>query len=499
MDRVDKGFKDRMKKTQAIRMLGTGMDVGELNDYAHEICMLLLLNIFRREITDNSYRSRQDLISIVYQITRDMNIDSSRSNIERLVDGVIWYKDPKNQEPFRCKIYNEETSKHETYKFKYLKVDKEHTEWEKGGQSIYMLTEVSQEIVFLTREILEEFGFDLEQFYTLQLIKTGNFNKAQGSVDNLIMRVRTLIKREKEYKEDIIRNPQVIFFDKKRDKKRTQEEIKRQFEEEQRIFDDMFLWKDRVESFPEEQRSDADLVFEKLERARIMHNRLAKLVVQNMAYEVEIRVKYPETFWSTSNISFKKDIWQNLILKDGLPELDILENILNPLFSPNVEFIYPLDWAWEEQRLKRKLDFDEVALDLIIDDEFVIEEINWELTIDLWKYIFDEFLEKGRFSITQLQNIRPEEKSRWLSQSINIDIFMMFVITDIKLELSDNIDYDEKIDEALELFRRLCSHDQKYKKLIGKKVLSRLNDSDPPLKWDGLFISPYELYIEGEF
>lgn len=498
MDRVDKDFKERLKKTQAVRMLGTGMDVGELNEYAHEICLLLLLNIFRREITDNSNRSRQDLISIVYGITKDMNINSSRENIERLVDGVIWYKDPKNQDPFRCRIFNEETGKHEIYKFKYLKVDKEHTHWEKGGQSIYMLTEVSQEIVFLTREILEEFGFDLEQFYTLQLIKTGNFNKAQSSVDNLIMRVRTLIKREREYKEDIIRNPQVIFFDKNRDKKRSQEEIKRQFEEEQKIFDDMFLWKERIDTFPEEERIDANHVFEKLERARIMHNHLAKLVVQNLAYEVEIRVKYPETFWSTSNISFKKDIWQNLILKKGLPRLDILENILNPLFSPEIEFIYPLDWAWEEQRLKRKLDFDEIALDAIIEDEFIVEEINWELVIDLWKDIFYELLKKGCFSITKLQNINPEEKSRWLSQSINIDIFMMFVITDIDLEISVEADYDGEVDEALELFRRLCEYDEKYKKLIGKKVLSRINYNNPPLKWDDLFISPYELYIEGE-
>ncbi len=498
MDRVDKGFKDRLKKTQAIRMLGTGMDVGELNEYTHEICMLLLLNIFRREITDNSQRNKQDLISIVYQITRDMSINATRSNIERLVDGVIWYKDPKSQDPFRCKIFNEETGKHETYKFKYLKVDKEHTRWEKGGKSIYMLTEVAQEIVFLTREILEEFGFDLEQFYTLQLIKTGNFNKAQSSVDNLIMRVRTLIKREKEYKEDIIRNPQVIFFDKRRDAKRTQEEIKRQFEEEQRIFEDMFLWKERIEVFPKEQRIDADLVFEKLERARVMHNGLAKLVVENMAYEVEIRVKYPETFWNTSNISFKKDIWQNLILKSGLPKLDILENILNPLFSPDIEFIYPLDWSWEEQRLKRRLDFDEIALGLVIDDEFTVEEVNWELIIDLWRSIFDELLEKGRFLISQLQNISCEEKSRWLSQSINIDAFMMFVITDIKLEITTNTDHDDRIDDALEIFRRICEYDDKYRKLIGKKVLSRINDTNAPLKWDGLFISPYELYIEGE-
>ncbi len=53
-----------------------------------------------------------------------------------------------------------------------------------------MLTEEAQEMIFITREILEEFGFDIEQFYTLQLIKKGNFTKAQNSIDNLIARVK---------------------------------------------------------------------------------------------------------------------------------------------------------------------------------------------------------------------------------------------------------------------------------------------------------------------
>ena len=37
---IEKGFFNRMKKMQAIRMLGSGMDLGELNEYAFEICFL---------------------------------------------------------------------------------------------------------------------------------------------------------------------------------------------------------------------------------------------------------------------------------------------------------------------------------------------------------------------------------------------------------------------------------------------------------------------------
>ena len=116
-----------------------------------------------------------------------------------------------------------------------------------------MLTEESQEMIFITREILEEFGFDIEQFYTLQLIKTGNFTKAQNSIDNLIARVRTLIRREKNYRQDMVRDPQVIFFDRQRNPRKTEEEIRKQFEDEQKVFDDMFSWKSRYDSLPRDK------------------------------------------------------------------------------------------------------------------------------------------------------------------------------------------------------------------------------------------------------
>ena len=376
MDRVEKGFKDRLKKTQAIKMLGTGMDVGELNDYAHEICLLLLLKVFRREITENPNRTRQDLIYMTEEILREMDFAASKDTVERLVDGVLWYKDPNRQEPFSCYIFDEETRTHELYKFRYLKPDREHSQWEKGGSTVYMLTEESQEIIFITREILEEFGFDIEQFYTLQLIKSGNFNKAQNSVSNLIARVRTLIRREKDYRQDVLRNPQVIFMDSKGGRRKSEAEIKQQFEDEKKVFDDMFSWKNRINSFPPDDRLEAEQVFENLEIARALHDELAKLVVENMAFEVEIRVKYPDSFWKTPNLTFKKDIWQNIIDKKGLDNFDMIEKILNPLFSPELGFIYPLAWAWGEQKVK-KTSADEIYEDFVEEEVWQPEPTDW--------------------------------------------------------------------------------------------------------------------------
>jgi len=38
---IEKGFFNRMLKLQPIRMLGAGMDLGGLNEYAYEICFFV--------------------------------------------------------------------------------------------------------------------------------------------------------------------------------------------------------------------------------------------------------------------------------------------------------------------------------------------------------------------------------------------------------------------------------------------------------------------------
>lgn len=496
MDLVQNGINDRLKKVNAIRMLGTGLDIGDLTPYAHEIALYLLLSIFRREITENVNRTRNDMVYMTSDIIRDMNLEGTDKNIERLVDGVLWYKDPDRQEPFSCPIYNEETREHEIYKFRYLKADREHSHWERGGSTVYMLTEEAQEIIFITREMLEEFGFDVEQFYTLQLIKSGNFNKALNSVSNLIARVKTLIRREKDYRQDMIRNPQIIFFDSKRDRRKSEQEIKNQFDDEKKTFEDMLAWKNRLDNFPKDKHDDGERLFEELEKARVLHNQLAKIVIDNIAYEVKVRVNYPESFWITSRVSFKKDIWQNVVAKNGLPSFELMEALVNPILSPEIEFIYPMDWAWEEQigiKENQNEEMDDISIDE--EEEFKNKKIvNWELILEAWQPIFDRFIEGKSFSITELKDEDKLYKEAWLLERKNIEIFMMFVITSITL--TEEINEFEKMDERIILFNKLCRKNEKYKKLIGKTIISKLEEEQGPLSLENLFVSPYKIFIK---
>ena len=125
-----------MKKIQAIRLLGTGLDAGEMQETVHEICFLLLLKIFRREITENPDRTRTDLVFLTMEAMRDLKLKPDRLIAERIANGVLWYRDPSKQEPFRTSIFNEETGEHEEYKFKYLKEDRELSQWDKGGSTV---------------------------------------------------------------------------------------------------------------------------------------------------------------------------------------------------------------------------------------------------------------------------------------------------------------------------------------------------------------------------
>jgi len=496
VDEVSRGFFDRMKKINAIRLLGTGMDLGVLQPYAHEICFHLLLKIFRREITDNINRTRNDIIVMADNTLKEMKLEAELAVVERLVDGILWYQKPDMQDPFTCQIYNEESEEHEEFRFRYLIIDREASDLERASSRIvYMLTDIAHEMIFITREILEEFGFDLEQFYTLQLIKSGNFNEARSSVGNLIARVRTLIKRQRDLQQDILRNPQVIFVNRQKKNKRSEEEIREQFADEKKVFEDMFSWRDRLANFPEEKRQEGEQVFEELEQARMLHDELARLVIENMALEVRIRVEHPDSFWQTSRLTFRKDFWQNIVVKNGLPQFELLERLLTPLFSPEIEFVYPLDWAWEEQSIFTVEQVIEEQRELIEEEERDIIPVDWDLIIELWKPVFDCLIEEGSFAINNLQDLTEKEQQKWLSQPKNMELFMMFAITEITLLEVDEF-YDE-IDERILLFSRLCQSDQKYRQLTAKRIASYIENNGKPLYWNELFISPYRIYVTG--
>ncbi len=494
MERANTGLNERLKKTKAIAELGQGMDAGSLNEYSHQISLYLLLKIFKREINNNQQRSRSDLIQLTVEILKEMSLEINMEEVERLVDGVLYSGDPRQQSYFHVKIYDETAAEFRDFKYRYLIPDREASNWQEGGSTVYRLSEISQEIIFITREILQEFGFDLEQFYTLQLIKNGNFKEAKGSVSNLIARVRNLIKKEKDWREDILRNPGLIFSAYKERRRRTEAEVREQFKEEKKVFSDIFVWRDRLDTFENVDQKEGELLFEELERARALHDYLAELTVSNLSLELQLRRENPDVFWQTSRLSFKKDFWQNTVLKSGLPQIDDLEKMLNPLFSPEQDFIFPLDWAWSEQQLYSYLEESEGEIETVEIDTAPEREIDWELAVELWQDVFLKLLDEGEFKLTDLNSLSTEEKEKWLSQPINLELFMMFIITDIRLKIVEEY---PGLDERLHLFNKLVKAEPKLAALEGRKLKVGLTDSTKKVNLlEQFIISPYKIYLE---
>lgn len=176
--------------------------------------------------------------------------------------------------------------------------------------------------------------------------------------------------------------------------------------------------------------------------------------------------------------------------------MELLEEMLNPLFSPAQDFIFPLAWAWSEQQLYSYLEESEAEL-----EEFEVEaapkrEFDWELILDLWQDVFRELKEEGEFNLNQLNQLPPAEKERWLSQEINLELFMMFIITDIKLRLVEEY---PGLDERLLLFKRLTEKNEEFAELAGKRVKAELNAGAEKLNLlDQFIISPYKIYLEAE-
>ena len=125
------------------------------------------------------------------------------------------------------------------------------------------------------------------------------------------------------------------------------------------------------------------------------------------------------------------------------------------------------------------------------DENWEFRETDWNLLTDLYTDVFKILMDKGEFSILELNEVNDYDKARWLSQKENIDIFMMFVISETVLES----DYTGE-DDRLRLFKLLCEKNPEFRILENRKLLSKLDREAESLNWNELSVSPYTIYIE---
>ena len=151
---------------------------------------------FIRELNDDENRRKSDIKYMVEDSIKQMKLLADEKQIERITSGLLYQGKEEYSKPFEALYYDEIRQSWETQVFRYVTMDELYTNLEMGGSIVYKLTDIAQEMIFMSREMAEEFSITIEQLYSMQLIKNGNFQKAIRNLDHLISRVNRLMAKE---------------------------------------------------------------------------------------------------------------------------------------------------------------------------------------------------------------------------------------------------------------------------------------------------------------
>ncbi|WHY63692.1 hypothetical protein [Cytobacillus firmus] len=494
------GFAQRMQRLNPLFELGRGMEVGELKPHIQTILMQVLLTIFYRELNDDDHRRKSDIKYMVEDSIKQMKLLADEKQIERITSGLLYQGKEEYSRPFEALYYDEIRQSWETQVFRYVTMDELYTNLEMGGSIVYKLTDVSQEMIFMSREMAEEFSITIEQLYSMQLIKNGNFRKATRNLDHLISRVNRLMAREFSFQKEMINNPKILLMEEEMQRADNRVEIEKQFEEEKNHFRTISSMIEKTKRRNEEDdhiQRELILLQEKIGHTRQLHDRFAKLVIQNISYEMKLKAENPSLFWETSLVSFREHIYENWFMKEGASSFDHVEKVLGPLFSPKNEFILPLDWIWGEQ------EFDEKQLTETMEEETEEESIthqrvtNWDSVIKAWSYVFQYLHTYGEFSLADLTTLPLEVQDLWFEESETIDLWMMFDKKPLKVQVLHRKE-ESLSDEREILLYKLMQEYPQFQVFEGLKLYTEFDYRAEPFLWYQMKITPFKICVQEE-
>jgi len=492
------GFAGRMQRLNPLFELGRGMEVGELKPYIQTILMQVLLTIFYRELNDDDHRRKSDIKYMVEDSIKQMKLLADEKQIERITSGLLYQGKEEYSKPFEAFYYDEIRQSWETQVFRYVTMDELYTNLELGGSIVYKLTDVAQEMIFMSREMAEEFSITIEQLYSIQLIKNGNFRKATRNLDHLISRVNRLMTNEFSFQKEMVNNPKILLIEADMQRADNRDEIEKQFEEEKNHFRTITSMIEKTKRRNEEDDSiqkELVLLQEKIGHTRQLHDRFAKLVIQNISYEMKLKVENPSLFWENSLVSFREHYYENWVMKEGVTSFTTIERILSPLFSPKNEFILPLDWIWGEQEFDEK----EVSDDVV--EEEAEESIthkrvtDWNSVIAAWSYVFQYLQTYGEFSLTDLADLPLEVQDLWFEESETIDLWMMFDKKPLKVQVLHRKEETFSDEREILLYKLMQEYPQ-FQIFEGLKLFTKFDPQAEPFRWYKMKITPFKLCVE---
>ncbi|MEH7245735.1 hypothetical protein V7114_02970 [Neobacillus niacini] len=492
------GFAQRMQRLNPLFELGRGMEVGELKPHIQTILMHVLLTIFYRELNDDDSRRKSDIKHMVEDTIKQMKLLADDKQVERITSGLLYQGKEEYSKPFETLYYDEIRQSWETQVFRYVTMDELYTNLEIGGSIVYKLTDVSQEMIFMSREMAEEFSITIEQLYSMQLIKNGNFSKATRNLDHLISRVNRLMATEFAFQKEMINNPKILLIEEERQRVDNRVEIEMQFEEEKNHFRTITSMIEKTKRRNEEDdyiQKELILLHEKIGHTRQLHDRFAKLVIQNISYEIKLKAENPSLFWETSLVSFREHIYENGFMKDGVKSFDTIEEVLSSLFSPKNEFILPLDWIWGEQEFDEKQVTEVVIEEEPEESSTLLRVTNWGSVVKAWSYVFQHLQTHREFSFTDLKTMPLEVQDLWFEESESIDLWMMFDKKPLKVQVLHR-KVETLSDEREILLYKLMEEYPQFQTFEGLKIFTMFDHRAEPHHWYQMKMTPFKICIQ---
>lgn len=493
------GFGNRMQRLNPLFSLGKGMNVGPLIPYIQTILVQVILEIFYRELNDDNRRTKFEIILIVRNVLLRMKLTCEDKIVERMVYGLLYEGTETLNKPFESIYYDEVHEQWQSQTFRYLITDEIHTNLEQGGSIVYRLSEISQEMIFMSREMTEDFSITIEQLYSIQLIKNGNYKKAARNLDHLISRVNRLILEENQFRKDMLNDPKILIAMENKQREDKEGVIKEQFEDERKHFKTIMFLIDKAKTTEDFVKDMSDIIFlqEKVEYTRSLHDHFANLVIQNIATEINLKTENPSIFWEKSLVSFREHVYENWMVSKGIENFDTLTSILNPIFTPQHEFLLPLEWIWEEQQFLEldRSDSDDDGKDE--DEEFLLQKtVNWETVAEVWTPVMDYLLQFGEFSLKMLSEFPEDDRYTWFEDYQTFELWMMFDRKPLEIHvLQGNGSFNDE--REILLYHLMQKHDR-FKVLEGKKIMTTYDSSDHPFIWEDMDIriTPFKLQLK---
>lgn len=483
----------RFKSLIPAWIIGTGADFGRLFPFARHLSFALIAKLFFQELLDDIKRTREDMIHSVIQLAEAMKIECEYYEAEKIVDALMVSKgSTKHTFAFQERYFNDHTQEWELFRFQFLEIDRDASKLEEGLQ-VYKLTEESQELFLHTNEIQKQLPISIQQLLVEMLIEKGELKSALRMLDSLNHRVMNLLKKEKMHKDELIRNPKKTIYENKLRWNKQLDEVELQFEEEAEKYAKLDWILGKIAVAKEHQNTYLQLM-KRLTKTKMLHDNLAKLVIENIRLELQIRNTQFRSMWLTNTTSFRKTIWEDKAQAVGFSHPDDMIILVESLFSPHKPSILPLEWGIEEQT---ELSFDTSFSGPSTNTNPYSEPItlDWESILSLWKPIFEELIKNGRVSLLYLKELDEFSLARWVENHEAFDFWLAFAsMEDFFIINEENLQNDN--DEKALFLSRLMEKYPEFSSLWNKKIGSIPTQESTILR-KKIDVSAYILTLEG--